>query len=46
VPIIVGGTPFRIVPDLWQVVGADGFALTAADALKVGEQLTTQRVRR
>jgi len=46
VPIIVGGTPFRIVPDLWQVVGADGFALNAADALKVGEQLVAQRVRR
>lgn len=43
VPIIVGGTPFRIVPDLWQVVGADGFAANAADALKVGEQLVAQR---
>jgi methanogenic corrinoid protein MtbC1 len=46
VPIIVGGTPFRIVADLWQVVGADGFAATAADALSVGERLVSQPARR
>ena len=46
VPVMVGGTPFRLVPDLWTVVGADGSALTAADALLVGEQLVTQRSRR
>lgn len=26
VKILVGGLPFRLVPDLWQHVGADGFA--------------------
>jgi methanogenic corrinoid protein MtbC1 len=45
VPVLVGGTPFRLVPDLWQVVGADGFALTAADALREGERLVSERAR-
>ena len=45
VPILVGGTPFRVVPDLWTVVGADAFASTAADAVTAGARLVAARVR-
>lgn len=34
-PVIVGGGPFTLVPDLWQVVGADGCARSAVDAARV-----------
>jgi methanogenic corrinoid protein MtbC1 len=34
-PVIVGGGPFTLVPDLWQVVGADGCAKSAVDAARV-----------
>ncbi len=40
-PILVGGPPFQLVPDLWQIVGADGVAAGATDAVAVGERLTT-----
>ena len=33
--IIVGGYPFRIVPDLWKQIGADAFAGTADEAVKL-----------
>lgn len=32
-PILVGGLPFVVVPDLWKVVGADASASHAADAV-------------
>jgi len=40
VKIIVGGSPFKIAPDLWQKIGADGFAADAAAAVALGNQLT------
>ncbi|MCY2959397.1 MAG: cobalamin-dependent protein [Planctomycetota bacterium] len=39
-PILVGGSPFQIVPDLWKIVGADGVASSAVEAVAVGEKLT------
>ncbi|MHB0937930.1 MAG: cobalamin B12-binding domain-containing protein [Armatimonadota bacterium] len=39
VKILVGGLPFRLVPDLWQHVGADGFAPDARQAVAVAERL-------
>ena len=41
-PILVGGRPFLMVQELWQAVGADGFARDAADAVKEGERLTVR----
>jgi len=37
--IIVGGYPFRIVPDLWKQIGADAFAGTADEAVAVADRL-------
>ena len=37
--IIVGGYPFRIVPDLWQRIGADAFADTADEAVVIADRL-------
>jgi methanogenic corrinoid protein MtbC1 len=42
VPVMVGGGPFNLVPDLWQVVGADGHATSASDAVAVGEKLVAR----
>jgi methanogenic corrinoid protein MtbC1 len=39
IPIMVGGGPFALVPDLWQVVGADGCACSASDAVKVARRI-------
>jgi methanogenic corrinoid protein MtbC1 len=39
IPILVGGQPFSLVPDLWQVVGADGYAMTSMSAPLVGRDL-------
>lgn len=33
--ILVGGAPFNSVPDLWEDVGADGYARDAAEAIAV-----------
>lgn len=38
-PIIVGGGPFRVVHDLWEVVGADGGVLEAEDAPVLAAEL-------
>ena len=38
-PIMVGGGPFRIVPDLWRIVGADGCATTATEAVRVAKAI-------
>jgi methanogenic corrinoid protein MtbC1 len=45
VKIIVGGAPFGLDPDLWQELGADGWAPSAEAAVSVGNRLldgTTQ----
>lgn len=39
VPVLVGGGPFRSVPDLWKDVGADGTAADAAGALALLDDL-------
>lgn len=39
VPILVGGRPFNLVPDLWRVVGADGTAPDARGAVAVASAL-------
>lgn len=39
VPILVGGYPFQIDEQLWQKVGADGFAHDARAAIEVAESL-------
>tara|TARA_R110002094_G_scaffold45618_11_gene57493 strand:+ start:1483 stop:2550 length:1068 start_codon:yes stop_codon:yes gene_type:complete len=39
IPILVGGQPFNLVDDLWQVVGADGHARSASDCPAVAERL-------
>lgn len=41
VRILVGGYPFNIAPDLWQKLGADGYAPDASRALSVAEELLT-----
>lgn len=43
VPILVGGQPFNLVDDLWEVVGADGTAPTAVDSPEVAERLLESR---
>jgi len=42
VKIIVGGYPFKIAPELWRSVGADGFAVDAQEAIALAERLTSQ----
>jgi methanogenic corrinoid protein MtbC1 len=42
-PILVGGTPFCIVPDLWRAVGADASASCAAGAVESARALVAQR---
>lgn len=44
-PIMVGGGPFRLVPDLWRIVGADGCANSASEAVRLARQLMIQRDR-
>jgi MerR family transcriptional regulator, light-induced transcriptional regulator len=39
--IIVGGYPFNVAPNLWQKVGADGYAINADEALKVSTNLVS-----
>jgi len=39
VPVLVGGGPFVLVPDLWKVVEADGCARTASDAVRLAREL-------
>ena len=41
-PILVGGQPFGVVPQLWSDVGADACALDAANAVEVGAQLVAR----
>jgi methanogenic corrinoid protein MtbC1 len=46
VPILVGGGPFRDVPELWRAVGADAGAVDAPSAVELGERLVTAAPRR
>ena len=39
--IIVGGYPFKIVPDLWKTIGAHGYAADAVAAVAVANQLVS-----
>jgi MerR family transcriptional regulator, light-induced transcriptional regulator len=37
--ILVGGYPFRVDPELWRSVGADGYAPDASEAVALAERL-------
>lgn len=37
--VLVGGPPFRVVREIWRELGADGCALSAVEAVAVGNQL-------
>jgi MerR family transcriptional regulator, light-induced transcriptional regulator len=39
VKVMVGGYPFKIAPELWRTIGADGYAGTAAEAIATAQQL-------
>jgi methanogenic corrinoid protein MtbC1 len=38
--VLVGGAPFRLNPQLWKDVGADGFGATASDAATIIKEVT------
>jgi methanogenic corrinoid protein MtbC1 len=38
--ILVGGYPFKVAEGLWSVVGANGYAANATEAVKLAEKLT------
>jgi methanogenic corrinoid protein MtbC1 len=40
-PVIVGGYPFNLAPDLWERVGADGYAPDAQAAPALAAELTS-----
>ena len=37
--VLVGGYPFRVDPELWRSVGADGFAVDASEAVTLATRL-------
>lgn len=39
-PVMVGGYPFNVAPQLWRTIGADGYAADAQEALTVAAKLT------
>ena len=41
--VLVGGPPFESVPDLWSELGADGSAVSATDAVNLGNALVADR---
>jgi methanogenic corrinoid protein MtbC1 len=41
--IIVGGYPYKIVPDLWKQIGADAYAETATEAVSIADRLVPER---
>jgi MerR family transcriptional regulator, light-induced transcriptional regulator len=43
VRVLVGGYPFNVAPDLWQSVGADGYAPDAQQAVQVAMDLMESR---
>jgi methanogenic corrinoid protein MtbC1 len=38
--ILVGGYPFKVADGLWAVVGADGYAPNATEAVELADKLT------
>lgn len=38
-PILVGGYPFNVAPQLWRTVGADGYAVNAQEAVAAAMKL-------
>lgn len=42
VPIMLGGRMLEVVPDLWQVLGADGGASDASEAVRVADGLSRE----
>jgi MerR family transcriptional regulator, light-induced transcriptional regulator len=46
IPILVGGYPFNVAPDLWKHVGADGFERSPEAAVQLGQRLAEERSRR
>jgi len=40
--ILVGGYPFRIEPELWKKIGADGSAASAKEAIKMATKLVNE----
>ncbi len=43
IPVLVGGRPFNVIPDLWQTVGADAYAPSARLAPDVALALLESR---
>lgn len=43
--LVVGGAPFRFDRQLWKEVGADAMGVSAADALKILDQIAEERAR-
>lgn len=41
--ILVGGYPFKVDPDLWQTIGADGYAADATSAVDLADELIDKR---
>ncbi|MGD2108955.1 MAG: cobalamin-dependent protein [Phycisphaerae bacterium] len=37
--ILIGGPPFTLAPDLWRELGADGYAASCTEAVKLGNRL-------
>lgn len=42
-PVIVGGRPFGLVPELWRKLGADGCAASAPEAVELAARLAIRR---
>lgn len=42
-PVLVGGSAFCQCPDAWQAMGADGYARSAAAAVRLAEQLVPRK---
>jgi methanogenic corrinoid protein MtbC1 len=40
--VLIGGPPFKAVQELWRELGADGCALSATEAINLGNQLVEQ----
>jgi MerR family transcriptional regulator, light-induced transcriptional regulator len=41
--IIVGGYPFRVAGNLWENLGADGFAVNAMDAVGLADKILASK---
>jgi len=39
--VLIGGPPFRVVEDLWRELQADGCAISATEAVRIGNELTS-----